>query len=199
MTQGTVLIVCTGNVCRSPYIEFVLRDALAGSGLEISSAGAQALAGRPIDPSSAVLLGQRGIDSSGFIARQLTPDMIREATLVLTATREHRAQVARTDASGLRKTFALVDFSDIVAQLEVENLTPSFLDPPGMTPLALLVSGAARHLGRVTPRPDGQADIVDPFKQDKKVFARMQQEVDAVLPPVVDALQRISARPIPHV
>ena len=100
MARGNVLIVCTGNVCRSPYIEYRLRDLLGERGPQIASAGTMALAGAPIDPSSGELLAGHGIDASGFVARQLTADMVREADLILTAAREHRADVARNRASG---------------------------------------------------------------------------------------------------
>lgn len=118
--------------------------------------------------------------------------------MILTATRRQRTEVVRTDSSGLRKTFALIDFSDIVAQLDVAQLRPSFMDPPDLSPLGLLVSGAARHLGRATPRPADKADIVDPFGQGNRAFKHMQQQIDAALPQVVDALTHVCSGPGLH-
>src|SRR5579875_1566711 len=188
MVPDRVLVVCTGNVCRSPYIEFTLRQAL-GNGLRIASAGTDALAGQSIDPGTAELLAAEDIDPAGFVARQLTAEMVREAALILTATRAQRSQVVRTDMSGLRKTFALIDFSDIVARLDVGRLEPSFMDPPDLSDLALLVSGCARHLGSITPRAVSAADIVDPFGQSQRVHKQMKQTVDAALVPVIAALK----------
>lgn len=198
MTTGTVLVVCTGNVCRSPYIEYRLRDALGDSGIAVHSAGTAALVGNPVDPAVAGLLDKHGIDSSGFVSRQLTPEMVREADLVLTATRAHRHEVVRLEPRGLKKTTTLVDFADLVRGMAPEEVKPSFMDPPGLSPLALVVSTAARRRSRVESRPDDQVDIVDPFRQDKKVFARMEQQIEAVLPPVVDALQRVPVRTLPY-
>ena len=46
---GSILVVCTGNVCRSPYIERRLRHELAGTGIEVTSAGTRALVGHDMD------------------------------------------------------------------------------------------------------------------------------------------------------
>lgn len=192
MVSDLVLVVCTGNVCRSPYIEFTLRRAMADS-LKIASAGTEALAGEPVDSNVATLLSAAGINCDGFAARQLTADMVRESAMILTATRAQRSAVVRTDASGLRKAFALADFSDIVARFDFGQLQPSFMDPPELSPLGLLVSGAARHLGRATPRAAGKADIMDPFGQGHRAFRHMQQQIDEVLPSVVDALTHVSS------
>ena len=79
-----VLMVCTGNVCRSPMAEGLLRARFAARGRgSVSSAGIAALAGRPADPIAVALLAERGIDLSGHRARQLTPDLIGAAELVL--------------------------------------------------------------------------------------------------------------------
>lgn len=188
MSAGSILVVCTGNVCRSPYVEFRLRRALAETHLQISSAGTQALVGQPVDPGSVALLEAQEIDCADFAARDLTAEMVCAADLVLTATREHRAKVARTEPSGLKKAMALVDFSDLVHELDLTDLKPSFMDPPGMSGVALLVSAAARRREQVTPRRDEEANIVDPFKQGPKAFQRMEREIDAALPPVIHAL-----------
>lgn len=197
MLADLVLAVGTGNVCRSAYLEFTLRRALT-DGLRVASAGTDAQVGELIDPDSAALLVAKGIDTGSFVARQLTTDLVREATVILTATRSVRTQVVQTDPSGLRKTFALIDFSDIVAQLDLGQLEPSFMDPPHLSPLGLLVSGAARHLGRITPRAAGKADIADPVGQGNRAFRHMQQQIDAALPPVVDALTHVSSGPELH-
>ncbi len=156
--------------------------------MDIASAGTAALVGRPVDPGSAALLEEQGIGCNDFVARQLTAEMVRAADLVLTATREHRAEVSRTDPSGLKKAMALVDFSDLVSGMDTSDLKPSFMDPPDISPIALIVSGASRRRDQVAPSSDDEADIVDPFKRDDKVFQQMAREIEAVLPSVVSAL-----------
>ncbi|NHN56584.1 hypothetical protein G9U51_12420 [Calidifontibacter sp. DB0510] len=189
-TTGTILIVCSGNVCRSPYIDLLLQDALRGSGVQVASAGTTALVDRPMEEGSLVRLRDRhGIDGSGFRARQLTPAMIAAADLVLCATRDHRAEVVRIEPAGLRRTFALTDFSDLVREMAPGVPAPSFLDEPGMSEVALVVSGAARRRSLVHPRSEESADIPDPFRRGDAAFERMADEIDAVIGPVIRALR----------
>ncbi|MGN6413390.1 arsenate reductase/protein-tyrosine-phosphatase family protein [Flexivirga sp.] len=68
MPPDLVLVVCTGNVCRSPYVEFTLRHALDAV-LRIGSAGTDALVGEPVDPGCAELLAAKGVDTDDFAAR----------------------------------------------------------------------------------------------------------------------------------
>jgi protein-tyrosine phosphatase len=80
-----VLIVCTGNICRSPMAEAVLAARLAGRGhaARVESAGLAALVGAPADPTACALLAERGLDLSRHRARQLVPDLVRASDLVL--------------------------------------------------------------------------------------------------------------------
>lgn len=87
----SVLIVCVGNICRSPMGEAVLRARVPG--LRVSSAGIAALAGRPADPLAVAAMADRGIDLSGHRARQLTAQMVEESDLVLVMERAHVADV----------------------------------------------------------------------------------------------------------
>jgi protein-tyrosine phosphatase len=66
-----VLVVCTGNVCRSPAAELLLRDRLGAADVDVASAGVHALVGQPVDPPVAELLVERGVAPGGFRARQL--------------------------------------------------------------------------------------------------------------------------------
>jgi protein-tyrosine phosphatase len=79
-----VLMVCTGNICRSPMAEALLsrRFAARGHG-HVESAGLAALSGHPADPLAVQLLAERGIDLSAHRARQLTPELLASFDLVL--------------------------------------------------------------------------------------------------------------------
>ena len=91
-----ILAVCTGNVCRSPMAELLLRDwADPRAGLQVASAGTQALVGRPVDDGTAAVLAQLGLDPSRHRARQVTPAMAAGADLILTAERAHRDRIIR--------------------------------------------------------------------------------------------------------
>lgn len=97
-----ILIVCVGNICRSPTAEYLLRQQLASTGAAVESAGLGALVGKPMDPFALQLLAEHGLDGSPHRARQLTTSMLRDADLVLGMEREHVARMMRQvpEASG---------------------------------------------------------------------------------------------------
>ncbi len=76
-----VLVICVGNICRSPMAEGLLREAL--SDRKLSSAGLGALVGHPADPIAIELMQARGVDIGGHRARQLQGTMMAESDLVL--------------------------------------------------------------------------------------------------------------------
>jgi protein-tyrosine phosphatase len=85
-----VLMVCAGNICRSPMAEGLLRSRFIGRpGATVASAGIAALAGRPADPIACELLAAHGIDISDHRARQLTADLVTGHDLVLVMEQAH--------------------------------------------------------------------------------------------------------------
>ncbi|MBP6133345.1 MAG: low molecular weight phosphotyrosine protein phosphatase, partial [Thauera sp.] len=72
-----ILTLCTGNICRSPLAEFLLRDRLAARGraATVASAGIGALVGHPADETTQRVALRHGIDLSPHVARQLTPEI----------------------------------------------------------------------------------------------------------------------------
>ncbi len=184
-TTGRVLVVCTGNVCRSPFVERLLRLHLAGSPVEVTSAGTGAPVGEPMDPLAAELLTALGADSLGHRARQLTPALVAGADLVLTATRRHRGQVVAVSPRALPCTFAFRDFAFLVRGIGTD--APAGLQE-GADGLRELVRVAAARRGLVPPRPAEEVDIVDPYRRGRPVFEQMADEVMAALPHVARAL-----------
>ena len=80
-----ILVVCVGNICRSPMAEALVASRLAGRGLRtrVESAGLAALVGRPADATAQALMRERGLDISAHRARQLVPALVAAADLVL--------------------------------------------------------------------------------------------------------------------
>lgn len=76
----SILVVCHGNICRSPYLEAVLKRALPD--VTVRSAGF-ASPGRPVPPFSLAVSAERGIDLSKFRSRPLAPATVRDADLVI--------------------------------------------------------------------------------------------------------------------
>lgn len=188
---GSVLVVCTGNVCRSPYVERRLRHELAGTGIEVASAGTSALVGRDMDISSRELLEHVGVDAAGFTARALTAELVSGADLVVAAAREHRAAAARLAPSALRRTLTLTDLADLL-----EGVTPAEVEAaqvPGSW-VRQVASVAVSRRGLVAARQD-HVDITDPIGQGPAVFARMAAEVDDALARVAPVLRGVPATP----
>lgn len=102
-----VLIVCVGNICRSPTAEYLLRQRLGGRTTTVGSAGLAALAGNPIDPFAADLLAEHGIDASAHRARQLDETAIASAHLILVMQRSHLANLAKNWPHAVGRTFLL--------------------------------------------------------------------------------------------
>jgi protein-tyrosine-phosphatase len=91
-----VLFVCTGNICRSPLAEVLLRREAAArglDGLEVSSAGTGAWDGAPASEGAYLVGLEHELDLSAHRARLLTRDMVRHANLIFTMSRHHRARV----------------------------------------------------------------------------------------------------------
>ena len=80
---SSILTVCTGNICRSPMAEVLLRELLKDEKVVVSSAGLMALVGYPADPLAVQLMSERGFDATGHRARQLTTEIAQGAELIL--------------------------------------------------------------------------------------------------------------------
>ncbi len=103
-----VLLVCIGNICRSPTAEILMRHQLRDRvGIEVSSAGLQALVDRPIDGTAGELLLEHGHDPSGHRGRLATPSVLSAADLVLVMEQSHAARIAREVPQVSGKTFLL--------------------------------------------------------------------------------------------
>ncbi|MDO5639126.1 MAG: hypothetical protein Q4G28_04590 [Neisseria sp.] len=87
-----ILIVCVGNICRSPTGERLLQQKLPG--LSISSAGIRALSGKDADFQAIKTALKHGTVVAGHTARQLTAEMCEQADLILVMEQNHIDQVA---------------------------------------------------------------------------------------------------------
>lgn len=89
----SILVVCIGNICRSPMAEAMLAQALPT--LQVSSAGVGALVGQGADPKALSLMAARGLDVSSHRARQLTQQIAHGSELILVMDDDQRQHIER--------------------------------------------------------------------------------------------------------
>ncbi|MGH8086409.1 MAG: low molecular weight protein-tyrosine-phosphatase [Lysobacter sp.] len=102
-----VLLVCVGNVCRSPTAEVLLRRRCHGGGIAVESAGLGALVGNPIDPLAEAVLAEHGLSGATHVARQLTAAMVDTADIVLVMEAPQRGAIQALSAPAADRTFLL--------------------------------------------------------------------------------------------
>ena len=101
-----ILFVCTGNICRSPVAEYLMRD-LVGEGLTVSSAGIAGLTGYAMDPRSVEYLRLRGVDGNDFTARRVSRRILKEQDLIVGFEQEHVNECLALEPAAISRTFRL--------------------------------------------------------------------------------------------
>jgi len=95
--------------------EVIARQVLESQGrekeIEISSAGLAAWAGTPASKEAVAVMQEMGLDLSKHRAKLLTPEMVKQADLILTMTRTHQVQVRKMVPEAAKKTFPLAAYA----------------------------------------------------------------------------------------
>lgn len=160
-----ILFVCIGNVCRSPVGERLLASKLPAETFHVASAGVGAMVGYAMSEYAAAELKGYGGDPTGFAAQQLTPELIKGADVLLTATQELRSQVLSEAPGALRRTFTILEFAALASMSD------------GGTP-ADVVRWAGAHRSAAAAV---EQDVPDPFRKGPELHAASAKAInDAV-------------------
>ena len=171
-----VLVVCVGNVCRSPLGERLLAGRLDPDRFEVASAGVTALVGSPMVAEAAARLAAYGGSAEGFAATQLTGRAVRESDLVLTATAEVRSRVLSEVPAAMRRTFTVRELAAIVEVLAAEPHEGEGAPDP-----VELVARAGRERSRAkVPDPD----VPDPYRRGEEAHDLAARLMAEALDPV---------------
>jgi protein-tyrosine phosphatase len=187
-----VLHVCTGNICRSPMAERIMRAELAArtgpvSDIVVHSAGTYGgHAGGPMNSAAQDELHRRGLDVDAFTSTWLREPQVEWAELVLAATADHKAAVLQLEPRALRRTFTLLELARLAAYVRPDEL-------PAGTPgerLRALAAAAAELRGVHPPGSRTADDIGDPYGESPAVFTetadQIRAAVMAILAPVTE-------------
>lgn len=117
-----LIFVCTGNTCRSPMAEGLLKKLLpADCEWEVSSAGVCAADGWPVSDHSVEALREKEIDISDLTSTALTHDLIDEADLLVTMTGGHREAILQAAPESKHKVFLLKSFGVAQCAADIDD------------------------------------------------------------------------------
>ena len=175
-----ILTVCTGNICRSPLAEAILRARLSDLGVAVSSAGTHAMVGHEMTSQSQRLAVQRGADAAdteAHRARYLVDPMLLEADLVLAMAREHRAEAAQLTPARRHHMLTIREFARLAAGLDDDTIraaADAAGDVPGPRFAAAVLAIAAERSGSGSD----DDDVIDPYHRSDATYERSANEID---------------------
>lgn len=172
--MSNIVAVCTANVCRSPFAEVRLGQAMAGAGwlneLTVASAGIQARTDQPVCRVVMMRLKDDApVMHSDLVSRRsrrLSTAMIDQADLILTATREQRSAVAIASPEARSRTFTLIEAVLLAEHLAAADRSPHPWPRSSAARLIALVQALNKARGSITI-PSAERSVL-PWQRGKR-------------------------------
>lgn len=185
LPSARVLVVCTGNICRSAYVEYALQaqlNALLGDRgrAEVTSAGTEPNQALTVPGPLLDLAPSRRVRAALTQHRpqQLTGRSLADQDLVLTATDDHLDEVLREDPAAVRRTFTILGMGTLLRD-HGKELAASVPPGAGVTALVTALAELRSRLIAHGERPD--ADLPDPFRGPAEGYAAMAQTAQPIV------------------
>jgi protein-tyrosine phosphatase len=177
-----VLVVCTGNICRSPMAEGFLRDRsrrLLDGDLDVSSAGTWARLGSPPMPEAIEASAERGVDVAHLRSTPIEREAIDGADLVLTMAAEHRDEILHVEPRAEPKAFTLKELARLLAAL------PEPTPDAGIDDVRDRIAQAHRLRSGPDAPPIHDEDVSDPLGLGIQTYRakawEIEEHVDALI------------------
>lgn len=194
-----ILTVCTGNICRSPVAELLLRERLADLSGLIHSAGTYDLGARPMTAEAqrlASLLGVPAEASAAHRSTALTEGQLRSPDLILVMTRDQRRHVLEMAPARIRAVFTAREFARLAACANDEEILAA-ANGAGANSSDRLRAACrlvASLRGRVASAGDAQDDVIDPYRQPWEVYELTASQLVPAMEQVIRVV-RLAADP----
>ncbi|NMA54342.1 MAG: low molecular weight protein arginine phosphatase [Firmicutes bacterium] len=159
----TVLLICTGNTCRSPMAAALLEHILAqkmgaeAAGIKIESAGLGANPGSRAALPAVEVMQEEGLDLTGHRARRVTREMLQAADLILTMTPSQKELVLALEPAAEKKTYSL---------------------------------GQLATLSGLEGSSEAALTVDDPFGQSLYVYRQVREQMRYLLRPIVEYISQ---------
>lgn len=191
-----VLVICTGNTCRSPFAEYLLRADLDGLPVTVASAGTHASAGARMMPEMRTAAAKAGISletTADHRSAALTVDLVRSSDLVLTMTREQRREVVLLSPDKLTSTFTLNEFARLAQDMSDDAIGRSRARAhTNRGRVRNAVHEIAAHRATAPPVKDPDVDnIADPMARGMRAYRKSVREIAASVPQVERVLRSL--------
>jgi protein-tyrosine-phosphatase len=177
----SILVVCTGNICRSPMAEGFLRNLLArrrAGHIDVTSVGTSGWDGSPATAESVEAAMERGADISGHRARRLDPSHVLSADLVVGMTTQHRDRAVQMVPEAHGRSFTMKELVRLLEALPAGE---------GVDLEGRVAAAAALRDDGFAGNPHDE-DVSDPIGMSLAVYRAVAWEVDGLSQRLVGGL-----------